>query len=216
MDAQFWINAWTTGRTNFHQPHFNDKLIQFFPALNPLKGQRVLVPLCGKSKDMLWLAGLGLAVHGVELYEDAVKAFFTENDLSPVTKSQGTDFSHYTHEPFTLSCGDFFKLNTNDSYDLVYDRGALVALPAPMRKEYAQVIQRVLKKGGNCLLLTYDYDPAQMDGPPFSVTAEEIHALYGDRFSIELLESDRPAKDGARFMAVPSMQLKVYRLKKTS
>lgn len=50
MDSQFWITAWHEGRTNFHQADFHDKLLEYFPQLNPIKGQRVLVPLCGKSK----------------------------------------------------------------------------------------------------------------------------------------------------------------------
>ncbi len=62
MDAQFWINAWNEGRTNFHQQNYHEKLLQFFPPLGPHKGQSVLVPLCGKSKDMLCLSNLGLKV----------------------------------------------------------------------------------------------------------------------------------------------------------
>ena len=69
MEKEFWINAWNTGRTAFHQGKFHEKLTEFFPSLKPQKGQRVLVPLCGKSVDMLWLQNQGLSVHGVELHE---------------------------------------------------------------------------------------------------------------------------------------------------
>jgi thiopurine S-methyltransferase len=215
MDAQFWIDAWNTGRTAFHQAAFNDKLTTFFPQLNPQKGQKVLVPLCGKSKDMLWLQNLGLQVHGVELYEDAVKAFFSENGLSPVVKAQNASFTHYNHAQIVLSCGDFSKLNAIEKYDLVYDRAALVALPAPMRKAYAQVVTQALKTGGKYLLVVYDYDQTQMDGPPFSVRTQEVHELYKDRFKIELLEREKPANEGPRLGAVDGLELKVYRLEKT-
>ena len=215
MNAEFWINAWNTDRTNFHQANYNNQLTQYFPQLNPQKGQKVLVPLCGKSKDLLWLAGLGLKVHGVELHEDAVKAFFSENNLSPVVKTQKADFTHYNHEQIVLSCGDFFQLNAHEKYDLIYDRAALVALPALMRKTYAEVLKRALKIGGQYLLVVYDYDQTQMEGPPFSVSTSEIHELYEVCFQIELLHSERPANEGPRLGAVGGLELKVYRLERT-
>jgi len=214
MNAKFWINAWNTGRTNFHQANYNDKLTQYFPQLNPQKEQKVLVPLCGKSKDLLWLAGLGLKVHGVELHEDAVKAFFSENNLLPVVKTQKAHFTHYNHEQIVLSCGDFFQLNAHEKYDLIYDRASLVALPAPMRKTYAEVLKKALKIGGKYLLVVYDYDQTQMEGPPFSVSIPEVHELYEDRFQIELLHSEKPANEGPRLEAVGGLEIKVYRLEK--
>jgi thiopurine S-methyltransferase len=55
VDSQFWIAAWNEGRTTFHQGDYHDKLSEYFPQLNPEKEQGVLVPLCEKSKDLLWL-----------------------------------------------------------------------------------------------------------------------------------------------------------------
>ena len=155
MDSEFWTTVWSEGRTNFHQEDYHDKLTEYFPQLNPEKGQRVLVPLCGKSKDLLWLHGLKLHVHGIELHNQAVESFFAENELSPVKKTQDQDFAHYTHENIVISCGDFFKLDENDTYDFIYDRASLVALPSPMRKGYAQVIEQSLKRGGKYLLIVY-------------------------------------------------------------
>lgn len=217
MDSQFWINAWKEGRTNFHQEDYNDKLLEYLPKLNPKEGQRVLVPLCGKTKDLLWLHGINLHVHGVELYEEPVKSFFTENELSPITKTKDQDFTHYTYKNIVISSGDFFKLNESDTYDFVYDRASLVALPSSMRKNYAQIITRSLKKGGKCLLIVYEYDQTKMDGPPFSVDANEIHELYEDQFTIQLMESKRPSKEGARLSSLEfNLKQKVYILEKKS
>lgn len=215
MDADFWIKAWIEGRTNFHQSHYNDQLLAWFPKLNPAAGQRVLIPLCGKTKDLVWLHDLKLDVHGVELHEDAVKSFFTENELSPVETSRDQNFHHYTYKKINISCGDFFKLPENEKYDFIYDRAALVALPEVMRKNYAEVIKRSLKKGGKCLLIVYEYDQAKMDGPPFSVDEKEIHALYQDVFSIQLMDSKSPEMQGPKFSALgKSLREKVYCLEK--
>ncbi len=214
MESNFWIKVWQEGRTHFHQAQFNTKLLEYFPRLAPQKGQKVLVPLCGKSKDLLWLSQQNLLVHGVELYDDAVKSFFKENQLPAPEITSGEGFTHYTHQNITLSCGDFFALNQNGSYDFVYDRAALVALPADMRKRYAQVVERSLKKGGKCLLFTYEYDASAMDGPPFSVPTLEIQALYQGAFTIELVESQKPTNESGRLSVVESLKQKVYILEK--
>ena len=214
MDAKFWIDAWNEGKTNFHQQAYHPKLTEYFPKLNPQEGQKVLVPLCGKSKDLLWLHEMKLKVHGIELYDQAVEDFFKENKLSDFKKTQDLDFKNYTYQNILISCGDFFKLSANNSFDLVYDRAALVALPPEMRKNYAQVIKRSLKMGGKYLLISYEYDQSKLDGPPFSVDEAEIHELYQDKFSIKLIESKQSTNEGSRLAALGSLKQTVYILEK--
>lgn len=215
MDAQFWINAWNEGRTAFHRLQYHEKLLKYFPGLNPKKDEKVLVPLCGKTKDMLWLASLGLKVHGVELVRQAVEAFFKENELSGVKISRDEHYEHFIHDNMTISCGDFFLLSADQTYDWVYDRASLVALPEAMRGRYAQVLKRALRIGGKCLLIVYEYDPLKMEGPPFSITDEEIHRLYDDSFRVQLLEVKSPSDEGARLASLgTTLNQKVYLLEK--
>ena len=215
MDAQYWIKLWNEGRTGFHQENYHGKLLEYFPLFSPQAGQKVLVPLCGKTKDLLWLHGLSLKVHGIELHEEAVKAFFAENKLAPVQKTQDHNFINYSYRDIVVSTGDFFQLNEKNAYDFIYDRASLVALPPSMRKSYAQIIKQSLKVGGKCLLIVYEYDQAKMEGPPFSVEMSEIHELYADQCSIQLLEGQRPIKEGARLSALEeSLKQIVYVLEK--
>jgi thiopurine S-methyltransferase len=215
MDSEFWIRAWTEGRTNFNQKSYNEKLLQYFPQLNPEKGQKVLVPLCGKAVDLIWLESLGLEVRGVELYDKAVEEFFSENEL-PFETEKDQQYKNYKSGNVIISCGDFFALGEENQYDLIYDRAALVALPGPMRKNYARVISRALKAGGKCLLIVYEYDQSKLEGPPFSVSEKEVHELYGKDFTIRLLENQRPGNEGARLSAELSLTQKVYLLQKKS
>lgn len=214
MDSNFWINRWTAGEIGFHQPTYLDKLLEYFPLLNPEKGQRVLVPLCGKSKDLAWLSQLELNVHGVELYEKAAESFFVENTFPEPQKNQTEHFTDYSSHNVTISCGDFFKLNRDERYDLVYDRAALVALPLPIRKNYAEMIRHVLKEGGKYLLITYEYDQTLLAGPPFSVGEKEIHELYGKAFLIRRMESQKPTREGPRMAALENVMQTVYLLEK--
>lgn len=214
MDAQFWLDAWNSNKTGFHQDEYNKKLMQYFPEFQPISGQKVLVPLCGKSKDMIWLHNMNLYVHGVELCDHAVDAFFKENNLEDPVINQDTEFKHYTHQNIVISSGDFFKLGKGDQYDYVYDRASLVALPQPMRDEYAQVITDVLKTGGKYLLLIFEYDQSKKEGPPFSIDANEVHRLYEENFTIELKESEQIINNGPKIDAMTSSKRKVYVLTK--
>lgn len=215
MDTEFWIKAWDDGRTNFHRPEVNEKLIEFFPLFKPSEGQKVLVPLCGKTKDLLWLQDLKLTVHGVELYEEPVKAFFQENELPAATITKDSNFTNYHSQNITISAGDFFKLDAFNKYDLIYDRASLVALPQEMRVKYAEVITRALKPSGKYLLISYEYDQSKLDGPPFSVDENEINSLYGKNFTIKLVDNKSAAESG-RLATLAKLTQKVYILEKLS
>ncbi len=214
MDSKFWIDAWKEGRTAFHQEQFHEKLLAYFPRLTPQAGQKVLVPLCGKTRDMIWLHDLGLKVYGIELYEEAVKDFFTENNLNAPMISEEQNFKNYSFQNITISCGDFFKFNNKEAFDIIYDRAALVALPESMRKDYAKIITASLKKNGKYLLISYEYNQTEMEGPPFSVSESEIQDLYKNHFTIEQLESIKPTTEGSRLSAVSSMKQNVFLLQK--
>jgi thiopurine S-methyltransferase len=214
MEPQFWTKAWNEGRTAFHRGEVHEKLAKYFPELHPRKGERVLVPLCGKTKDLLWLRDLGLEVHGVELHEAAVKAFFEENTLSEVLITQDQGFTQYRHGALTISCGDFFSFAAPRPFEFVYDRAALVALPASMREGYARALTNLLPEGGRMLLIVYEYDQSKMEGPPFSVGLDELRRLYGDRFTLKLLGTTRPTNESPRLSALETLEEKVYLLQK--
>lgn len=214
MDAQFWINAWNEGRTNFHQSDFNSKLLKYFPTFNPKSNQTVLVPLCGKTKDMLWLQGHGLIVHGVELYQQPVEDFYKENDLVISEKTKDKDLTHYQSGNIKISCGDFFKLATTEQYDFIFDRAALVALPEQMRRDYAQKMKDLTRPGGKYLLVTYEYDQRKIEGPPFSVDLNELQKLFSDQFKIKLVETSDEERVGPKFSQLDHLVQKTYVLEK--
>src|SRR4051812_17568615 len=76
--AKYWKGRWERGETAWHQAEPEPNMVSFFSGLAPT---RVLVPLCGKSRDLLWLASQGHEVVGVELSELACQSFFEENHL---------------------------------------------------------------------------------------------------------------------------------------
>ena len=185
MQADFWHKRWERNQIGFHQQQANPFLVQYWPALSLDAGARVLVPLCGKSLDLVWLAGQGLRVLGVELSQRAVEDFFAEQQIEPERFEHGA-FTCYRSEGIELWCGDFFELNAADVADCVglYDRAALIALPTEMRERYAAHLAAILPAGCGAVLVTMDYDQSQLDGPPFAVTDEEVRRLYTPRWQI--------------------------------
>ena len=72
--------------------------------------------------------------------------------------------------------------------DAIYDRAALVALPKTMRNRYTTHLTEVTDKAPQ-LLVTYEYDQSLMDGPPFSISSEEVNQHYKHSYGLDLLVS---------------------------
>lgn len=202
MDHEFWLERWRTDQIGFHQTEFNARLMQHWPTLGLATDARVLVPLCGKSRDMRWLADAGHTVTGVELSSTAVEAFFAEAG-APYSRRQAGPFTFYDGGRIGIYCGDFFELTERDVAGTagVFDRAALIALPPPMRQRYAGHLLKILPVGAQSLLVTIEYDQDQASGPPFSVQPEEVADLFGERCSVELLERSPTQEMPPRFHA---------------
>ena len=200
MEHDFWHQRWAAGRLGFHQQKVNSRLIKFWHAAAPVKGEKVLAPLCGKSLDMLWLAGEGHPVIGVEVSDVACRDFFVENELPYQCAREdggedGAPFVRYTgggdggSGGIELWCGDFFDLKPADlrGVRVVYDRASLIALPEGMRAAYAAHLAALLPPGARVFLISMDYDENKMKGPPFSVPEDEVRGLFADEFSVEII-----------------------------
>ena len=185
---EYWHNRWDKEQTGWHRDVFNDLLEKYWPEINPVKDGEVLVPLCGKSLDMLWLAEQGYNVVGLEMVEQAVQAFFEENKLETVSNEIGKHIK-YSSPPFTIFQGDLFDLEAGVvQADAWYDRAAMVALPNSLREDYVKQICQQTKPGASGLLITFAYPQEQMDGPPFALHDEDVFGFFTDGFEVECLE----------------------------
>ncbi|MFF7065443.1 thiopurine S-methyltransferase [Pseudomonas sp. NPDC008258] len=214
MEPAFWHKRWADNQIGFHQGQVNPYLQAHWPALGLAPGSRVLVPLCGKSLDLAWLAGQGYRVLGVELSRRAVEDFFREHGLEPEVREQGA-FELWRHGDVELWCGDFFALRAEDVGGCVglYDRAALIALPAQMRTKYMEALSALLPARCRGLLVTLDYDQSLLDGPPFSVGDEEVRqGLAG--WYLDELEAVEMIQESPKFLQAGGSSLleRVYRV----
>lgn len=178
MDPDFWKERWAAGRIGFHEGTTNALLEQHVDQLGESK--RVLVPLCGKTEDMAFLASRGHEVVGIELVEDAARAFFEEHRLAPEIGGDAV-LRRYHAASVTILVGDLFACTRAEVGDVnaLYDRAAIVALPAELRARYVPHVRSLLAPGSRGLIITFVYDPSKMNGPPFSVPESELRRLYG-------------------------------------
>lgn len=186
MHADFWLQSWETGATSFHRKDFHPYVTTYAtPEL--LRGKRVLVPLCGKTNDLMWFREHAEHVIGVELAEKGIVQFFEEQQL-PYRKVSPT---RYEAEGITMLQRDFFTLTNADvgRIDYVYDRAALVALPMDgMRERYLDKVDELMAVGAQAMIITLEYAPT-LPEPPFTITPQETYTYYHENYTVEHVAS---------------------------
>jgi thiopurine S-methyltransferase len=208
QEQTHWHARWREGRIGFHEGVPNSYLVAHHAEIASAKN--ILVPLCGKSFDMLWLAQQGHHVVGVELVESAVLDFFAQNHLVPrVTKME--TLTRYENENITIFAGDFFATTPAllGTIDGVYDRAALIALPPELRGPYVKHMRSLLSQNAVGIVIAVEYDQAQMSGPPFSVLETEVRQHFTGCEVQLLAQGDA---QNPRFNAVKNSE-KCFRIK---
>lgn len=187
-DPEFWHAKWASNQIGFHLTYVNTLLSDHWHETQPKRDERVLVPLCGKSEDLIWLAEKHDDVQGVELSPIAVRAFFAEHFYTPTVTQINGLHELYQFDELSIYTGDYFTAPLQP-VDIVYDRAALIALPEGMRADYVARLKSLLNPGARILLVTLDYDQQELSGPPFSVNEEEVKRLFSG-FSVRRLLRD--------------------------
>ena len=188
MQAEFWLKKWELGETGFDQRTVNEILESCWPAVEAPAGATVLVPLCGKSLDMRWLAEQGHAIVGVELSAVACQAFFDAIERVPRVSTAGS-LRAWIAEPYRILQGDFLTATTADigAVSFFYDRAAMVAMPPDMQPGYARHLLSLLPSGAAGLVNCLEYPPEDMQGPPFSISETRLRELLGEKCRLRRL-----------------------------
>ncbi|NVJ61680.1 MAG: thiopurine S-methyltransferase [Gammaproteobacteria bacterium] len=180
----FWLEKWEKNELGFHLPQVHPLLKRYFLAK---QSGTILVPLCGKSLDLLYLMQYQ-PVLGVELSTLACEQFSHENKLDMTPEKSGA-FNRYHTQQLDLLQGNIFDLKHQDVLDCgqVYDRAALIALPQSERKNYLDHLFSILPRPIEYWLITLDYSQTEMAGPPYSVAPDEVKSLFQSASRIECL-----------------------------
>ena len=212
-----WLNRWENNKIGWHAEKINRQLIEYLPELNLTKKDKVFVPLCGKSLDMIFLLNQGLSIVAVEISEIAIEQFFNENKL-PFKTSKIDSLKLYEGKSIQIYCGDFFSLNLKhlDGVKAVYDRASLIALDKELRQKYVKHLDDIIANDVRILLLTLDYPQHQRIGPPFAVSKTEVDLLFGRSFQCRELRCFNDIENEPMFqnLGVDFVKKAVYYLQK--
>lgn len=200
MEISYWKSRWRKNNIGWHVNNVYPLLPEIWPLLSLTSNPRVLVPLCGKSLDMSWLAQQDCYVTGVEVSQQALQEFI-DSQSEEFYHDSSHGFTIYKSTSFELWQGDFFKLPGDKipDLDLVYDKASFVALPPEMRKQYTQKILELCGKSTHILLQTFEYNQEEMTGPPFSIPEDEINKMFREQFDIQLLREQSKLDEVPKF-----------------
>lgn len=204
MEAEFWKKRWIEQNTPWHQSEPEPLLTKYFSK----KGaKQILVPLCGKSLDVLWISNTSDKVIGVELSPIACQRFFEEQSVNYKTECQ-RDFKVFSSKNIELWCGDFFKLPAKVylTVDFIYDRAAIIALPPALQEAYANKIIEISETStanNFQILMIGRVDEGLQDGPPFQVGDSDIDKLFSQKMNVEILEKiSRPSRGDPKLQLI--------------
>lgn len=139
----------------------------------PIQGT-VLVPGCGTGHDVRALAASADSVLGLDIAPSAV-----------ATAKQHPEVGGESY-----LAGDLFALprRLQGAFDWVFEHTCFCAIDPARRPDYARAVAEALRPGGHLFAIFYlnpEMDPGE-SGPPFSVTPEELDALFSPSFDLLL------------------------------
>lgn len=195
-NRRYWQNRWRNRYTEFHRKGIRPELVKHWPQIEMAASKKVLVPMCGKSNDLLWLASQGHHVVGIEFMLVAIKQFFRENKLAYQRERTRYGYS-YKSDNLELVHADIYSLHAEffSEFDGVYDGSALVTLPRDLRRNYVDQVYGNLKAACCGVLVSYEFSDAKLAGPPYPVYKSELDKSIGRYFRLNTVERKNIADD---------------------
>lgn len=147
-----------------------------------LAAGRMLVLGAGHGHDARLFAGHGFQVTAVDFSAEATTAMQQLADPG---------------SPVEIVQADFFSLPAawNGQFDYVLDYTSFCAVLPRRRPEYADLVARLLKRGGRYVILAFPIG-TRSGGPPYVVQPEAIISLYVER-GFTLQHRDTPVDSAA-------------------
>jgi len=192
-DIENWLNFWQRNpQYNFNAFYSNLKedILNCFRSLGMTEKSTILVPLCGKTHDLIYFSELGYNVFGVEISSIAIKQFFIENNLNyKIEKVDLNAIYSATNNGVNIQiyCGNIFDLIPSNfsPCDTFYDVAGLYALPKESRKQYVCMVKSLLIPSAKGVLTSVSHNLPERNSAPYSINNDEINYLFGESFFLK-------------------------------
>ena len=200
-----WTQRWEAGDTDWQRDKVRDIVVKWYDRMtNKGELKRILVPLCGKSQEMIFLHERGHEVVGIEISYKGCEEFFQENNIKfsvKVDANSGAEHILISDDSrITLYQGDLYAINKEyiKTFDAILDWNSFLAIDPSMREVYVSTLTCLLKPNGRMLLNTYEYPREEFAGPPCAINLSEVEKLYAGKMKVEFLEEVTEEMERAR------------------
>jgi SAM-dependent methyltransferase len=179
MDPGFWNSRYESEQTPWDFGGLPADFQAFLKRKKKqLQGAKVLVPGCGSGYEVAAFAEAGADVMGMDISSAAVKR---------AQQVVGRAFAE------RIIKGDVFAYDFDPaSFDFIYERTFLCAIPPQMREQYRDRMAELLKRSGMLVGYFFYKKTEPREGPPFGLAWGEGDALFSRHF---LLLKDDPVTD---------------------
>lgn len=134
---------------------------------NIKKAGRVLIPGCGTAHEAHTFAEAGFDVYAIDFSSTVAK-------LAQISVGNKAN----------IIFGDFFSFDFGElSFDLVYERAFLCAIPRTLWTQYAKRQANLLRVGGQ-LIGYFIHDEKEQSLPPFGLKQNELSTLLENQFTL--------------------------------
>ncbi|MCB0272149.1 MAG: hypothetical protein KDD46_03965 [Bdellovibrionales bacterium] len=189
VNLDYWKKRWLSGDIGWHQNEVHPLLVKYYDAYSLRNENHFFFPLCGKTLDVDWILQKGHQVTCVEISEIAIEEIAKRLHIHWQMRTEN-NFTVYQHDKLTIYKGDYFDCVNLDipPIDVVFDRGAFVAIDPKKREKYANIYKKLHPK--KMFLVLYRYDLNASTSPPFAFEEGEIEKLLTSDFDIDKLEEN--------------------------
>ena len=184
-NAQFWEDKYLDVSLGWDLGGPTPIFAQMATELHP--GKLCLVG-CGRGHDAIMFAQKGFDVTAVDFAPSAIKA------VKILANDSDVHIQAIQDDIFSL------KQKYANTFDYVIEQTCFCAIDPSRRNDYAEVVQSILKPGGQLIGLWFPLDKTMEEGgPPWATSIDEVKSLFNSGWGIEKEEwptlSISPRKD---------------------
>ena len=171
----FWETAYQQGRTGWDLGGPAPAVAHFLKSAQRPAAGRTAVLGCGRGHDARAFASEGFSVVGFDFAPSAI----AESQAATAAAGLSVEFVQ----------ADIFALPSkyDGTFDYVVEHTCFCAIDPTRRREYVDIVWRLLRPEGELIGVFFAH--GRPGGPPFTTDAKEVREMFGERFTIESLET---------------------------